>query len=176
MTLEELLRKEKPEITSLWLKKTLATYPQDASVFFKKEKNQFANPVGQTLSSGLEAIYATLLEKMDAEKLCTQLDEVIKVRSVQDFTPSKAVVFVFMLKDAIRETLKDELKDQNVLSQLSVFELKIDQLALFAFDLFVKTREKMYQLRVNEVKRQVSTLMKRSGYFVGDLDQDTDHQ
>jgi len=176
MTLEDLLLEKKTAITAKWLEKTLATYSQDASVFFKKVKNQFANPVGQTLSSGLEAIYKTLLEKMDAEKLCSHLEEVIKVRSVQDFTPSRAVVFIFMLKEAIREILKDELKDQKVLSQLAEFELKIDQLALFAFDLFVKTREKMYELRVNEVKRQVSTLMKRSGYFVGDSEQDTDHQ
>ena len=153
MTLRDLLHSKKAAIHKRWLEKTLETYAPDASAFFDRQKDPFANPVGQALRAGTETMLDCLLGEMDAEKICACLEEIIKIRSIQDFTPAQALSFVFSLKQVIREELKSDLNVE--------LETRIDQLALFAFDVYVKCRERLYEIRVSEVKRSVSGLMRR---------------
>jgi len=160
MTLKDLLHSRRAAIQKRWLEKTLETYAPDASAFFEGQKDQFANPVGQALRAGTQIMVDCLLDDMDAEKICSALDEIVKIRSIQDFTPAQAVSFVFSLRSVIREELKGEL-DAARLVELAQFEARIDQLALFAFDVYVKCRERLYEIRVSEVKRSVSGLMRR---------------
>jgi hypothetical protein len=160
MTLKDLLHSKKAAIEKRWLEKTLETYAPDASAFFEKQKDQFANPVGQALRTGIQTMLDCLLGDMDAEKVCGCLEEIIKIRSIQDFTPAQAVSFVFSLKPVVREELKGDL-DADLSAELVQFEARIDQLALFAFDVYVKCRERLYEIRVSEVKRSVSGLMRR---------------
>jgi hypothetical protein len=174
MALKELLRERRTAIAERWLDKTLAAYPPDGVEFFKRERDQFANPVGQTLSSGIDGILKILFERLDPPKLCRHLEDIIKIRSVQDLPPSKAVGFVFLLKDAIREELGDELHGAAILAQWLSFQTQIDQTTLFAFDVYVKCREKMYEIRVDEVKRRVATLIKRSDYFITEPESESD--
>ena len=42
-------------------------------------------------------------------------------------------------------------------------ESRIDDLALLAFDIYMKCREKLYDIRANEAKNQVSRLLQRAG-------------
>ena len=65
------------------------------------------------------------------------------------------------LKKVIRSVLRRELRVSEIRSDLDAFETRIDQVALFAFDIFVRCREQLYALRVDEVKRSVSTVFKR---------------
>lgn len=170
MGLPELLLQREGVIADQWLERTLATYSPDAAAFFDRRKNEFANPVGHTLRVGITGILASLLRDNDPTELCTQLEPIIKIRSVQDLTPGRAVSFVFLLKDAVRAVLSDELSDVQLLRELEVFERHVDQLALFAFDVFTKSRDKLHQLRINDVKRRVSGLMRRMGIGLDDLD------
>ena len=147
------MHSKKAAIHKRWLEKTLETYAPDASAFFDRQKDPFANPVGQALRAGTETMLDCLLGEMDAEKICACLEEIIKIRSIQDFTPAQALSFVFSLKQVIREELKSDLNVE--------LETRIDQLALFAFDVYVKCRERLYEIRVSEVKRSVSGLMRR---------------
>jgi hypothetical protein len=160
MTLKDLLHSSRAAILKRWLDKTLETYAPDASAFFDGQKDQFANPVGKALRTGTRVMLDCLLGEMDAEKICAGLEEIVKIRSIQDFTPAQAVSFIFSLRQIIREELGQEL-DSSRLTELAEFETRIDQLALFAFDIYVKCRERLYEIRVDEVKRSVSGLMRR---------------
>lgn len=160
-SLSDLLLEHKDDIVDGWLKQTLASYCTDTALFLQREDNRFANPVGNTLRIGIEKIFEALLEDSDSEKVCSQLNEIIKIRAVQDLTPSRAISFVFDLKKIIRSVLKKELRASEIRSALEAFETRIDQVALFAFDIFVRCREQLYALRVDEVKRSVSTVFKR---------------
>ena len=160
MTLKDLLHSRRAAIHKRWLEKTLETYAPDTSAFLKGQKDQFANPVGQALRAGTQTMVDCLLGEMDAEKICGCLEEIVKIRSIQDFTPAQAVSFIFSLRQIIREELGKEL-DSSRLADLAEFETRIDQLALFAFDIYVKCRERLYEIRVSEVKRSVSGLMRR---------------
>jgi hypothetical protein len=163
MKLEKLLSEESPAILKRWLQLILETYPADAQRFLKKQKDQFANPVGHTISRGTENIFKELIQGFDRERITPFLDSIIRIRAVQDFSPSQATFFIFQLKQAIREVLGKEIRENQLYDELLVFDAKIDELALLAFNVYMKCREKIYQLSANEARNQVSRLLQKKG-------------
>jgi hypothetical protein len=97
------------------------------------------------------------------------LDEVIRVWAVQDFTPSQAMAFVFIWKKIIREELAQELKDPGLAEACLELESRIDGLALLGFDVYMKRREKLYEIRVDEVKKRIGGLLRSKGIDLANL-------
>ncbi len=152
--LRDSLTRKRSSIVKKWFELILETYPEDTSKFLKKEKDPFANPVRHTILQGIEGVYDELLKEGESpEALNDFLDKVIRIRSVQDFSPSQALSFVFSLKEVIRKVLGKEIRENHLHDQLLLLETRIDALALRAFDVYMGCREEMYELRVNEVKR-----------------------
>ena len=162
MKLETLLLEKKSAVLNRWLDLILDTYPADTRRFLKKQKDQFANPVGTTLSKETESLYLTLLQGIDPEKISPVLDRIIRIRAVQEFTASQAVTFVFFLKKAIREELHTEIRENRLSDAMLIMESRIDDVALLAFDIFMKCREKIFELRANEARNQFSRLLRKA--------------
>jgi len=163
MQIENLLEQRKAVIVKKWFDLVIQTYPTDTSNFFKSQKDPFANPVGQTVLRGLEALFDILLQCPDTDTISSFLDPIIRIRAVQDFTPSRAVSFIFSLKQVIRDNLTKELKDAATGVELLGLESTIDDLALIAFDIYVECREKIYELKANEEKDRTFAAFKRAG-------------
>ena len=155
ITLAELLAKNKDAIVGRWLDDVLATYP-GGSAAFGRQKDRFANPVGYSLRLATRGIFEVLLGEMDTEKIGQHLEEIIRIRAVQEFSASQAVGFVFRLKEVVRAEMAGAVGDPRLAPELAEFETRIDQIALTAFDVFVQCREQVCELRVGEMKRQVS--------------------
>ena len=98
MKLEELLLQKKSHILKRWLDLILETYPLDAQRFLKHQKDQFLNPVGSTISREIEILFQEAIKGINPERTCASLDGIIRIRAIQDFSPSEAVSFVFLLK------------------------------------------------------------------------------
>ncbi len=151
MGIEKKLAEKKDRIVRRWVDQLLDTY--GAGNFFKKQKDKFANPVGSTLSVGLKDLYAAILEGPDLENIHKPLDDIIRMRAVQDFTPSQAVSFIYQLKVIVKEELsKDKEVDAADMGQLSEFESRIDRVSLRAFDIYMECRERLYQVKINEMR------------------------
>jgi hypothetical protein len=163
MTLHELLQKNSDAIVRRWLDAALSTYSQDASVAFARQKDPFANPVGHCLRVGTQGIFAALLEGADAERIVENLREIVRIRAVQEFSPSDAIGFLFRLKDIVRTELGSAARDAKVAAELTKFDGQVDRVALAAFDLFVECRQQVCELRINEVKRRVAWVMEKMG-------------
>jgi hypothetical protein len=148
----ELLNKKKQAIVRNWIELILNSYPAEAANFLKLKKNQFGNPIGHTITTNANKIFDELINKRDFEKIKSLLDEIIKIRAVQSFSPSQAIGFILDLKKAIRDELKIELSGKTVSDELLNFESLIDQLLLLGFDLYMESREKVFKIRVNEIK------------------------
>ncbi len=161
MELETLLAEKKSAIVKRWFHAVADSYPPDTARFLKKEKDPFANPVGRTVAKEVEALFDALLEGADPEGVNDFLDRVIRIRAVQDFTPSQAVSFIPLLKGVIREAVAKENRDGRLDGQLLVFEARIDGLLLQAFDIFVGCREQLYKISANEVRNQSFRLLER---------------
>jgi hypothetical protein len=162
MRLKNLLLKKKSAILKRWFNMILEGYPSDTSNFLKKQKNRFSNPVGYIISEGIEGLFEGILQGFDSDKVSTFLDSIIRIKAVQDFSPSQAISFIFLLKTVIRQELKDEIKDDGISEELLALESQIDGLALLSFDIYMKRREKIYELKTNEVKNMTYRLLQRS--------------
>jgi hypothetical protein len=174
MSLNNLLSAKQVSIAERWLDKTVQTYPADAASFFKRERDEFANPVGAALRAGTRQLVEDLVEGAGPDALRAHLDPMLRVRSVQDFSASQALSFIFLLKDAAREELADALRAPSVFSAYLRFEAQIDALALLAFDVYTQCRERVHEIRVNDVTRRVSGLMRQLGVGMDELTQGPD--
>jgi hypothetical protein len=74
------------------------------------------------------------------------------------------MTFIFLLKRVLREELYQEIKESTAASEeLLALEARVDEMALRGFDLYMKCREKIYEIRAKEAKNQVSRLLQRAG-------------
>jgi len=171
MNLKQNLIEKKPAILKAWFNAVAETYPKDTAGFLKKQKAQFTNPVGYTISEGIEGLFDALLQGMIPENVSTFLDGIIRIRAIQDFDPSGALAFIFQLKKIIRQELGDEvLKQQGLAGELESFEAAIDDLALFSFDIYMKCREKIYELKANEARSMTFRLLQQARLIVDNQD------
>ena len=161
MSLGDRLKERSSAIANRWIGDTLNTYSKDASAAFDRQKDPFANPVGHALRVGLSAVVEALAEGMEPDQICPHLDEIIRMRAIQEFAPSEALSFVFSLKEATRAELGKAVGTPAVAAELAEFDRRIDRIGLLAFDRYVGSREKVYQLRINEMKRSVSKIVQR---------------
>ena len=154
MMMQDLLKENKAAILERWFHLILETYPANTAAMMRKDKNQFTNPVSSTLSREIDVLFKNLCEGSQDEKCQSSLDSILKIRSVQDFSPSKAVGFIFLLKRAIGETLKNEICKESVMDEWLKFQSQIDDLALQAFDIYMECRDKICEIRINQAKAE----------------------
>ena len=154
--LKELLKNKRSLIIQEWIQSIIETYPIVTSKFLGQQKNRFTNPVGFTITQCTEKLFDQIIEDKNIEEIKTTLLDLIKIRAVQNFTPSEAVGFVFSLKMILRNIFEKEIGDKNSFKELINIESKIDCTAIGAFDLYMDAREKVFQLKINEVKARLS--------------------
>ena len=167
----EALAAKRRAIVDEWLARTLEAYPEHASSFLARGEDPFGNPVGHAFKEAFPVLVDELLGGMNLARIAPLLDQVVKIRAVQDFTPSQAVAFVFLLKRVVREALdrpphpplspsggEDKGEGAERAQALATLDERIDAMALLAFDLFVSCRERMYAIKVNDARRRAFLL------------------
>ncbi len=152
MSLRELLSDKKASILKRWFDLIASSHPAGTPPF-SRPRDEFSDPEGHTVSRQIEALYHELLQdRMDSEKVCASLDGILRIRAVQELSPGQAVGFVFMLKEAIAEELAGEIEKGQLMRQWLEFESRVDRLASLAFDMYTQCRERICELRVNEIR------------------------
>jgi hypothetical protein len=163
MGIEQRFVQNKKRLVGQWFDMLAGTYPLETVRLLKKETNQFANPVGQTFLVAISEIFDEFFGQNDAEAMAPLLDKVIRIRAIQDFSPSSSLAFIFGLKTIAREILEEDLATGVVSrEELSDFDRKVDGLALSAFDVYMSCRENLFQVRMTEVKNRTHRLLKRA--------------
>ena len=157
MNLDSILSENRATLIKKWQEAIIQTYPKETQKFLKREKSQFANPVGLIITKDVEILFDELVKGEDTEKIFFSLDKIIRIRAVQDFKPSHAVGFVLQLKSILRETLGED-----AFSELHLLEDRIDAAALLAFDVYSQCRQQLYDIRVNEVRNEFGRLLERA--------------
>jgi hypothetical protein len=159
--IKDLLAQNRSAIVQKWFDRAVKTYPANSQKFIEEQKDQFANPVGSTILQGIEGLYAELLREMETEEVRKYLDPMMRIQAVQDFSPSQALAFIPSLKGIVREELTKEMQEMRVIEELSEFETRIDRLTLLAFDHYMKCREKIYEIRLEELRNRSVGVMER---------------
>jgi hypothetical protein len=60
-----------------------------------------------------------------------------------------------------------------LVKELLEFEDRVDALSLFAFDIYIQCREKIFELKANEEKERVFKAFKRAGLIQEEPEKDT---
>ncbi|MEW6348192.1 MAG: RsbRD N-terminal domain-containing protein [Thermodesulfobacteriota bacterium] len=159
--LQDILRQNRQSVLDRWFDRVIDTYHPDSKKHFSSRVNRFANPVGSQIREGIEAILDGLLDGLDArsESMAKHLDVIVRIRAVQDFSASQAVGYLFFLKEVVRD-LAGKQPGSSIRSQeLWNFDSRVDALALYSFDIYSQCREKLFDIRVYEVKSQVRKIL-----------------
>jgi len=150
-SLFSLLTDGKSTIVREWMRRTMESNAGPTPPHLSIKEDPLRNPAGQILRTGLSALWDGLVSGAEPAALEPALTEIIKLRAVQELTPAQAVSFVLLLKHILRESLQDE--GARVPDEIRTIEQRIDALALQAFDAFTLCRERIQEIRVNEVRR-----------------------
>jgi RsbT co-antagonist protein rsbRD N-terminal domain len=128
------------------------TYAGPSMEFLTHEPDPFRNPVGTALREGIPILVSELFGDMDADTISRALEGIVRIRAVQNFSASQAVGFVFILKTAWRAEMSAASEGEVDLDH------RIDEIALTAFDLFMRCREQIYEVRLREDRRKTGLL------------------
>lgn len=176
--IEQLLEKNRKDLVAAWRRQILATYPEDTARFIRSEPNQFANPVGNVVTQGVEAVFDELLtasvggsltasDEGSDERMLAALDDLIRIRSVQNFRPAEAVGIVFLLKKVVREKLGKEIGANDLYREQLLFEDRVDRMALLAFETYMRCREDLFAIKTRALKNGPFKLHERSKKILG---------
>jgi hypothetical protein len=162
MALRTLLEDRRSAVCLRWLDAVLADYGPETGVRWRQERDRFANPVGSALAAGLPELYEAVVGVDGAsERAAVALEEIVRIRSVQPLAPSRAIGFVFRLREAIRAELAAELAAGAQAAALEEVERRIENLALLAVDVYARCREQVFRVRQEELKRSVASILRR---------------
>ncbi|HZD05832.1 MAG TPA: RsbRD N-terminal domain-containing protein [Longimicrobiales bacterium] len=163
----DLLKQRSDRLHDRWVEEALAAYPKRTAAVWTREKDRFANPVGHSLREGTRRLLDGLLEGAEPRSLRDGLDEIVRIRAVQRLSPAQALAFVFRLKAVVRDELASD-PDGVAADELVELEKRIDDLGLVAFDLFTHYRERVLELRMEELKRTIPWVVGRSANAAGE--------
>lgn len=152
----------KDEMAKRWIDIVHGTYPFETVGFLRTNKDRFANPVGYRTEEAAKVLMDSLFaETPDEEAVKKAVDEIIRVRAIQDFPPEMAVGIFFAMKDIVRDVVRNSQEPvAGMLPALWELESRIDAVALLAFGAYARNRETLHRLRVEETKRQYSQLLR----------------
>ncbi len=167
MDLNALLREKQSAITAKWFESVLAAYPENTANIYRKSEAPFTNPVGHNARQGVEGLFDALLKGVMLNEASAFLDAIVRVRAVQQFPPSQALSFIYELKKIVRAEIGAAAAGQGLTEDLDAFLSTIDDLALFAFDLYMGCREKLFEIKVNEMKNSTFRLIQQANRVGG---------
>ncbi len=155
----EIMRARRTEVVNRWAEAVFASYPLETKGFLRTKQDPFANPVAHMTREAANVLYDAMIgEETDPESVKKALDRFIKLRAVQKFNPGESMAVFYLMKPIIRELLLPEMKAAGQLDIYLETESRLDTLALLAFDMYVKARDAVAELRIKEIKNRYAQL------------------
>lgn len=150
MDLAEGFRNHKEKIVTRWVEYMMSTY--GASEMFLKNRDRFANPVGGTIREALGQLFELLSKDGSAEECAGPLEHIMAIRAVQQFSPAEAIAPINAVKHITREVFGADKERKHLVNELYDFEFRVDLVMLKGFDIYMQYRERLYQVRIDEIK------------------------
>ncbi len=162
MNLKQHLTEKKYAILKSWNDTVMLSAGWIAD-FSEKQDALLADGTGHGLERGIEGLFDALLKGVITDGVSRFLDNMIRIRAASDFKASQAVAFILEVKKIVRKELGSEiLDDPHLQDELAAWDSAIDDLALFVFDIYVRSRESVLEIRADEEKKETLRLLKRA--------------
>lgn len=155
----DIMRNKRMEVVNRWTEAVFATYPLETKGFLRTKQDPFTNPVAHmTREAGFILYDAMIGEETDPKAVKSALDRFIKLRAVQKFNPGESMAVFYLMKPIIRELLLPEMRAKGQMDLYLETESRLDTLVLLAFDMYVKARDTVAELRIKEIKNRYAQL------------------
>ena len=166
-TLNATVQANRDKILSSWSNKVYATYPFDTAGFLRSSSNQFANPVGgRTINLGELLLDCISGIDVDLDSLKESIEEFVRVRAVQDFSTEHALAVLYLVKESVFELCKAEITQNNLWQELWDLSSRLDGMVLLGFGAYMRSRENMWNLKLEDFKRRNRQIMRRAELLV----------
>jgi rsbT co-antagonist protein RsbR len=154
----KLLQKKKKQLLELWMTNQLSDAMLREDLMSNEELREQSN---ELLDELLKAIATDHVQDIDApafEEVKEVLSGISISRARQGFSPRETGIYVFSLKEAIQQVLKEEIRDDMQLLYQSTltFNKLIDNLGMVTFETFIKGREEVILRQTDEIT-EIST-------------------
>ena len=163
MSLCDRIRGNRTRILKQILQEVLATYPDQAKPLIAIGPDKFGNPLGATLSEGVEEIFDMITGDKSLEDIQLPLERLFKLKAIQEGETNRSLDFLFSLKSIIRKGCNVDHGKSTEVPELFELEDRIDQIVKKGLQVFISSREKILELQVAELRHRTYSLRKLSG-------------
>lgn len=153
-----ILQKKRPQILEYWIKSQLSDTGLREDLISNEELREQSDELIEVLLKTINEKNLTDVESDDFEPVIEILAGISIARARQGFSPRETGTFVFSLKDALLQTLREALKDNLPLLIDATFRINklMDKLSITTFEVFIKGREDVI-LRQTDELTEIST-------------------
>lgn len=163
-----LFREQRQAVVNAWVDAVHATYPFDTTGFLRTKDDPFCNPVGEITATMAGYLFdAVAGEHIIEDRVREALERFVRLRSVQDFSPSQGIGVFYLLKPILRRLLLPKLQAAGNIDDYLEAESRLDTLALMAFDVYISSRELLAEMRIKEIKNQHVQLVRWAQHVEG---------
>lgn len=154
----QLLQKQKKNILELWMKNQLADEGLREDLISNEELRSQSEELINVLINNLSGETFNNVDSEEWSPVIEILGGIAITRARQGFSPRETGNFVFSLKEALLEILKQQIKnDPMALFEESVKINRImDNLSIITFETFIKGREEVILRQTDEIS-EIST-------------------
>jgi hypothetical protein len=145
------LESRKEDVLDRWFQVVADSYPDETTRFLGTKNSRFANPVGHAIRQGLDGILTSLIAGASDDEIVSHLDEIVRIRAIQNFSPSEALAFVFELKPIV----KDVQVRKGESTGLDGLDETVERLVKLAMDNYMACRQTLFEIRIKELKDTV---------------------
>ena len=166
MDLNEILEEKRSSILKAWFNRTISSYPEDTKQFLRRQRDAMANPVGAGFRDGLERVLDCLIRQASQDEFKKVLDKMVRIRAVQNFSPSQALAFIPEIKGIVHEAVASAAKGQDLSRELASFDSAVDTVLLWAMDCYAACRQDLSEIRIKDEQRRIHMLLRRANMLV----------
>jgi hypothetical protein len=158
---QNIVAPRKKSWTAKWLEAVMSSYPKETARFLRDTADPFANPVGATLKTGIGNLFDVLAaDSFDDDAVRQALNPIIRIRSIQEMSPSAALEFITRIKSIMADDVKfmDSSPGGQPAAEKIISE-RADRALLIAFDLYMECVKHIYTLRAKQASNGVRQLL-----------------
>ncbi len=171
MNLRQRLTEKKSSVLKSWQEAILASSTGPAG-FSEKQEALVAAATGHSMAQGIEGLFDALLQGVISDDASRFLGSMIGIRAANDFTASQTVAFILEIKKVARRELGAQILDDSGLQEeLTSWDSVVDDMALFAFDIYMQSRDSVLERRADEEKKKTFSLLKKAKLISDDQEE-----
>lgn len=163
MSLGKKLIGDRKKILKEWYQEVLGSFPKQSHALISSNTDRFANPIGFTLNDAIAEIFSALVGDKSLDEIAPALERIIKLRAIQGGRESAQLGFLLALKRIVRERCGAYSSGFSEVGALLEIEDRMDEILLRAYEIYVRSRELILELQVNEIKNKTHMMRRLSG-------------